>query len=74
MLNQIIKNKNKGIGFRYYSSQEVTSNNVDSVSQIVDIKPEKCYDDAYTLKSLILNCLTQPGVFTQGLVITNSST
>lgn len=47
--------KNKSIGLRYYSSQEVTSNNVDSEAQIVNIKPEKCYDNAYSLKSFILN-------------------
>jgi hypothetical protein len=35
--NYLIKNKN--IGLRYYSSQEVTSNNVDSEAQIVNIKP-----------------------------------
>jgi hypothetical protein len=50
--NYLIKNKN--IGLRYYSSQEVAADKVDSEAQIVNIKPEKCYNDAYALKSLIL--------------------
>ena len=40
--NYLIKNKN--IGIRHYSSQKVTADKVDSEAQIVNIKPEKCYN------------------------------
>ncbi len=46
------------IGIRNYSTQEATTNFTNKEINTVDIKPEKYYEETYTMKQLILKELS----------------